>query len=147
MDDEVELFGRRLRLRIEGPDAGRRFSAFIDDIGRGRPVTRTPVRGRSAADARDRALEVAHNLLGIEYLQELIVRLARELAPGVRVELTEDARTIGAELSGAWELAVPLSFERDDIYDPDFDPDAAEAEIRAHLVAHLRRRAGGEPCA
>src|SRR3990170_8202669 len=142
MDDEVEVFGRHLRLRIEGPDADRRFSAFIDDLTRDRPLTRNPVRGRSAADARDRALEVAHNLLGIERLQELIVKVAGELAPGAHVALTEDARAIGAHLSGAWELAVSLSFEREDIYDPDFDPDAIEAEIRLHFVTHLRRAGG-----
>ena len=142
MDDEVEVFGRRLRLRIEGPDADRRFSAFIDDLGRDRPLTRNPVRGRSAADARDRALEVAHNLLGIERIQELIVLLAGELAPGAYVELTEDARAIGADLSGPWELAQPLSIERDDIYDPDFDPHAVEEQIRLHFVTHLRRAGG-----
>lgn len=142
MDDEVEVFGRRLRLRVEGPDADRRFTAFIDDLGRHRALTRNPVRGRSAADARDRALEVARNLLGIERLQELIVGLAGELAPGAHVELTEDARSIGAYLSGPWELAVPLSFERDNIYDPDFDPDAAAERIRAHFVTHLRSAGG-----
>jgi hypothetical protein len=139
MDDEVDVFGRRLRLRIDGPDADRRFSAHIDDLHRGRPLTRTPVRGRSAADARDRALEVAHNLLGIERLQERIVAVTRELAPGAEVELTEDAQGIGADLSGAWELTVPLVIDRDEIYDPAFDLLAAEELIRAHFAAHLRR--------
>ena len=138
MDDDVEVHGRRLRLRIEGPDAERRFSAYIDDLGRDRPLTRHPVRGRSAADARDRALEVAHNLLGIERLQELIVGLARELAPGAHVELTEDAHAIGAHLSGSWVLTTPVSIERDDIYDPDFDLGAAEDQIRRHFLTHLR---------
>lgn len=142
MDDEVEVFGRRLRLRVEGPDADRRFSAFIDDLSRLRPLTRHPVRGRSRSDARDRALEVAHNLLGIERLQELIVAVAGELAPGARVELTEDARAIGAHLSGPWALAAPLSFERDEIYDAEFDPDAAAEQIRGHFTAHLRRAGG-----
>jgi hypothetical protein len=139
MDDEVEVFGRRLRLHIEGPDADRRFSAYIDDFDRGRMLTRTPVRGRSAADARDRALEVAHNLLAIERLHELVVGVARDVSPGAHVELTEDARTISADLTGAWALAVPLSFARDDVYYPDFDPETLEAEIRAHFATHLRR--------
>jgi hypothetical protein len=137
--DDVEVFGRRLRLRIEGPDAGRRYSAYIDDLQRGRALTRTPVRGRSAADARDRALEVAHNLLGIERLQERIVAVTRELAPGAEVELTEDARGVGAELSGAWALAVPLVIDREAVYDPAFDLSAAEELIRAHFTTYLRR--------
>lgn len=139
MDEEVEVFGRRLRLRIEGPDADRRYSAVIADLQRGRALTRHPVRGRSAADARDRALEVAHNLLGLERLQERIVAVSRELAPGAEVELVEDARGIGASLSGAWVLAAPLVIARDEVYDPAFDPAAAEERIRAHFAAHLRR--------
>lgn len=138
MPDEVEVFGRRLRLRIAGPDAGRRFSAVIDDIERGRPLTRAPVRGRSAADARDRALEVAHHLVLIERLQEIIAEVAGDLAPGALVELTEDARGIRAGLSGAWELAVPLVIERNDVYDPAFDLSAAEEKIRRHFASHLR---------
>jgi hypothetical protein len=139
MDDEVEVFGRRLRLRIEGPDADRRFRAVIDDLDSGRTLTRAPVRGRSAADARDRALEVAHNLVLIERLQDIILGVAHDLAPGGVVELTEDARGIGAALSGAWELAVPLIIERADVYDPEFDLPAAEEKIRRHFAAHLRR--------
>jgi len=137
--DDVEVFGRRLRLRIEGPDADRRYSAYIDDLQRGRALTRTPVRGRSAADARDRALEVAHNLLGIERLQERIVAVTRALAPGAEVELTEDARGVGAELSGAWALAVPLVIDREAVYDPAFDLSAAEELIRAHFTTYLRQ--------
>jgi hypothetical protein len=139
VDDEVEVLGRRLRLRIEGPDADRRYSAYIEDLLRGRALTRNPVRGRSAADARDRALEVAHNLIGIERLQERIVTITRDLAPGADVALTEDARGIAAYLSGAWELAVPLIIDRDEVYDPTFDLAAAEEMIRAHFAAHLRR--------
>lgn len=139
MADDVEVFGRRLRLRIEGPDADRRYSAYIDDLQRGRALTRTPVRGRSAADARDRALEVAHNLLGIERLQERIVAVTRALAPGAEVELTEDARGVGAELSGAWALAVPLVIDREAVYDPAFDLSAAEELIRAHFTTYLRQ--------
>jgi hypothetical protein len=139
VDDEVNVLGSRLRLRIEGPDADRRYSAHIDDIQRGRSLTRNPVRGRSVDDARDRALEVAHNLLAIERLQERIVAVTRELAPGAEVELTEDARGIGAYLSGAWELGVPLVIDRDEVYDPAFDLDAVEALIRDHFTEHLRR--------
>lgn len=139
MTEEVELFGRRFRLAIEGPDADRRFSATIEDLATGRVMTRNPVRGRSAEDARDRALEVAHNLLSIERLQEVILAAARELAPGAAVELTEDARAVRADLRGAWSLTVPFIVQRDEVYDPDFDPDLLADRVRDHFAAHLRR--------
>jgi len=140
--EEVVVFGRRFDVRVEGPDADRRFSATIREAGTGRLLTRTPVRGRSADDARERALEVLHTLLGIEGLQEAIVAIARELAPGAAVELTEDAHAICADLSGPWALAVPLALPREEVDDPAFDPEAARARIRAHFQAHLRRTGG-----
>jgi len=136
--EEVVIFGRCFVLTVEGPDADRRFSAVIRDSASGRVLTRTPVRGRSAADARDRALEVVHNLVGLERLQEVIVEVARELAPGATVEISEDAQAVYADLTGAWELAVPFALPRDDVYDPAFDPEAARALIHAHFAAHLR---------
>lgn len=139
MPEELAVFGRRFVVSIDGPDADRRYSATIREIGSGRPLTRNPVRGRSPDDARDRALEVMHNLLSIERLQEAIVAVARELAPGAEVDLTEDAHAIRADLLGPWELAVPFSLQRDEVYDPEFDPDGARERIREHFVAHLRR--------
>lgn len=139
MADEIVLFGRRFAVAIEGPDADRRFSATIREVPTGRVLTRSPVRGRSADDACDRALEVMHNLLGIERLHEIIVDVARELAPGAVVDLAEDARAIQAGLSGGWELAVPFAIPRDEVYDPAFDPERARALIREHFAAHLRR--------
>lgn len=137
--EEIVAFGRRFALAVEGPDADRRFSATIREIATGRVLTRAPVRGRSAADARDRALEVMHNLLGIERLQEIIMDVARELAPGAEVDVVEDARAIHAGLTGGWELTVPFAIPRDEVYDPDFDPGSARELIREHFTAHLRR--------
>lgn len=139
MTEEVELFGRRVLLAIEGPDADRRFSATIRDLSTGRLLTRNPVRGRSAGDARDRALEVMHNLLGIERLQEVILAVAREVAPGAGVDLTEDAQSIRANLTGPWVLAVPFALPREEVYEPDFDPDGVRGRVRDHFAAHLRR--------
>ncbi|MGH2398851.1 MAG: hypothetical protein ACRDF6_03320 [bacterium] len=139
MAEEIGVFGRRFEVTIDGPDADRRYAATIRDASSGRLLTRNPVRGRSPDDARDRALEVMHNLVSIERLQEAIVAVARELAPGAEVDLTEDAHAIRADLSGAWELAVPFALLRDEVYDPEFDPDAAREQIRAHFAAHLRR--------
>jgi len=139
MPEEIVVFGRRFVVTVDGPDADRRYGATIREIGTGRLLTRNPVRGRSPDDARDRALEVIHNLLGIERLQEAIVAVARELAPGAEVDLTEDAHAIRADLSGAWELAIPFALPRDEVYDPEFDPDGARERVRAHFAAHLRR--------
>lgn len=138
MPEEVVVFGRRFVITVEGPDPDRRFSAAIRDSASGRLLTRTPVRGRTAADVRDRALEVLHNLMGLERAQEIIVEVARTLAPGSVVEIGEDARALYARLTGAWELAVPFVLSRDDVYDPAFDPEDAREKIAAHFTAHLR---------
>lgn len=139
MTEEVELFGRRFLLAIEGPDEDRRFNATIRERSTGRLLTRNPVRGRSAGDARDRALEVMHNLLGVERLQEVILAVAREVAPGAAVDLTEDAQSIRADLTGPWALAVPFALPREEVYEPDFDPDLMRGRVRDHFAAHLRR--------
>lgn len=139
VSEELTVHGRRFRLAIEGPDAGRRYSALITDLDSGRLLTRSPVRGRSPGDARDRALEVMHNLLGIERLQEQILAVAAQLAPGADVALTEDARAIFAELSGPWRLTAPIALSRAEVTDPDADLQALRARIEAHVRAHLRR--------
>ncbi len=137
--EDVIVYGRRFQLTIDGPDAMRRFSAVMIEVATGRVLTRTPVRGRSAADARDRALEVMHNLLGIERFHEQVRAVAARLAPGAAVDLTEDAQMLHAGVSGAWELSVPLVVARDDVTDPDADPQVLRERIDAHFRAHLRR--------
>ena len=137
--EDVIVYGRRFQLTIDGPDAMRRFSAVMIEVATGRLLTRTPVRGRSAADARDRALEVMHNLLGIERFHEQVRAVAARLAPGAAVDLTEDAQMLHAGVSGAWELSVPLVVTRDDVTDPDADPQVLRERIEAHFRAHLRR--------
>src|SRR5256885_15435559 len=118
----------------------------MTDVATGRALTRTPVRGRSAADARDRALEVMHNLLGIEQFHEQVRAVAARLAPGAAVDLTEDAQMLHAEVSGPWALSMPLAVARDDVTDPEADPQVLGQRIEAHFRAHLRRvngEAGG----
>ena len=137
--EDVIVYGRRFQLTIDGPDAMRRFSAVMIEVATGRVLTRTPVRGRSTADARDRALEVMHNLLGIERFHEQVRAVAARLAPGAAVDLTEDAQMLHAGVSGAWELSVPLVVARDDVTDPDADPQVLRERIEAHFRAHLRR--------
>lgn len=136
--DEVVVFGRRFVISVAGPDADRRFSAALHDSASGRALTRTPVRGRSAAEVRDRALEVLHNLVGLERVQEIITEIAGLLAPGSDVAVSEDASAVYARLTGAWELAVPFALPRDDLYDPSFDPEDVRQKIAAHLATHLR---------
>ncbi len=137
--EELTVHGRRFRLAIEGPDAGRRYSAMITDVATGLLLTRSPVRGRSSGDVRDRALEVMHNLLGIERLQEQILAVATQLAPGAAVALTEGAQAIFADLSGPWRFVAPLAISRDDVTDPDADLQALRARIEAHFRTHLQR--------
>lgn len=136
--EDVTLHGRRFTLLIEGPDEARRYSVYIRDIATGRLLTRNPVRGRSPDDARDRALEVMQNLVGIERLQEEFIIIASELAPGAFVELSEDAHAVRAELIGPWELAVPFAVSRDEVADPDLGLDELRDRIRMHLQHHLR---------
>src|SRR5207247_9539356 len=107
--EDVIVHGRRFQLTIDGPDAMRRFSAVMIEVDTGRALTRTPVRGRSAADARDRALEVMHNLLGIEQFHEQARAVAARLAPAAPVALTEDAQLLRAEVCGPWAPSRPLA--------------------------------------
>jgi hypothetical protein len=135
----ITVHGRQFRIVIDGPDTARRYSATITELTTGRLLTRSPVRGRSPADVHDRALEVMHTLLGIERFQEQILAVAAQLAPGASVELTEDAQMIRADLSGGWELTVPLGLPRDTVTDPEADPGALRAQIEMHFRTHLRR--------
>src|SRR5437899_12428924 len=110
--EDVIVHGRRFQLPIDGPDALRGFSAVMIEVDTGRALTRTPVRGRSAADARDRALEVMHNLLGIEQFHEQVRAVAARLAPGAAVDLTEDAQMLHAGLARPGGRRQPLAGAR-----------------------------------
>ncbi len=136
-EEQIIVHGRRFVLIFEGPvDAGR-YEVQIREMPSRGLLTRAPVRGRNPDDARDRALEVMHTMLGIERLQDEIIAVAAELAPGTTVELTEDAQAIRAELVGAWRLTVPLAIPRDEVADPALDAGALRTRIRAHFLAHL----------
>lgn len=124
-------------MTIEGPDGDRRFNAYVKESRTGRLLTRNPVRGRSVDDVRDRALEVMHNLLGIERIQEEVLAVAAEVAPGAAVELTEDAHTIRASLTGSWELDVPFAVSRDEL-EENLDVESLRLRILEHFHAHLR---------
>ena len=135
--EEHTVFGRLYSMTIEGPDGDRRFNAYVKESRTGRLLTRNPVRGRSVDDVRDRALEVMHNLLGIERIQEEVLAIAAEVAPGASVELTEDAQTIRASLTGSWELDVPFTMSRDEL-EEGLDVESLRLRILEHFHAHLR---------
>ncbi|MGH9201342.1 MAG: hypothetical protein ACRD2A_08910, partial [Vicinamibacterales bacterium] len=88
-------------------------------------------------DARDRALQVIQNLVGIERIQEEILVVAREIAPGATVDLTEDAHAIRAELSGPWVLDAPFAVSRDEL-EEGLDVGSLRQRIREHFQLHLR---------
>ncbi len=136
----ITVHGRRFQIVINGPDSSRRYNAVVTVLDSGRLLTRSPVRGRSPADARDRALEVMHTLMGIERLHEQILAVAAEMAPGATVELTEDAQAIWADLSGSWELTAPLAVAREMVTEPGTDFAALRAHIEGHFRIHLHRR-------
>jgi hypothetical protein len=140
--EEVEVFGRRFLVTVTGPDSHRRYAAAIWEPAAGRALTRSPVRGRSPAEVREKAVEVLHTLVGIERVHEQILAVAAELAPGASVDLVEDAQAVRATLAGGWELAVPLAVRRDDATDPHADVEVLRQRIVAHFRAHLRRTRG-----
>jgi len=135
--EEHTVLGRTCSVTIEGPDGDRRFNAYVKETASGRMLTRNPVRGRSVDDVRDRALEVMHNLLGIERIQEEVLAIAAEVAPGASVELTEDAQTIRASLTGSWELDVPFTVSRDEL-EEGLDVESLRLRILEHFHSHLR---------
>jgi hypothetical protein len=135
--EEHTVFGRTCSVTIEGPDGDRRFNAYVKEVASGRLLTRNPVRGRSVDDVRDRALQVLHNLLGIERIQEEVLAVAAEVAPGASVDLTEDAQAIRAALTGPWEFDVPFAVSRDELEDG-LDIESLRLRILDHFHSHLR---------
>lgn len=137
LTEELTVYGRTCSVTIEGPDGDRRFNAYVRESATGRLLTRNPVRGRSVDDVRDRALQVMHNLFGIERIQEEVLAVAAEIAPGASVDLTEDAQTIRAVLRGPWELDVPFAVPRDEL-EEELDIESLRLRILDHFHSHLR---------
>lgn len=137
MIEEHTVLGREFSVTIEGPDGNRRFNAYVRESATGRLLTRNPVRGRSVDDVRDRALQVMRNLLGIERIQEEVLAVVAEVAPGASVDLTEDAQTIRASLTGSWQLDVPFTVSRDEL-EEGLDIGSLRLRILDHFHSHLR---------
>lgn len=142
-EELVDVFGRRFVLLIEGPMAGGRYEIRIWEGRRGprdRQFLRAPIRGRDVDEARERALEVLHNYVGLDRYRLMVEEIAHELAPGSTVEVGEDARDLRVALEGAYRLAVPLIMSRGQVLDPDADPERLREAVRAHVQAHIRPR-------
>lgn len=139
MPEEVELYGRRFTLRYEPRPELRRVEITVWE-GSGpsaRPFVPQPVRGRDAANARERAMAVLHNYAGLERYLGLVRRVVDALAPGSRLEVDEDAAEIRVALAGPRRLRTPLALVREDALDPERTDEELLTFIRAHLEGYL----------
>ncbi len=138
-EEEVELYGRRFTFRFTPRPQLRRVEVEILE-GAGlaaRPYVRVPVRGRTTADARERAWEVLRAHAGLDRYLGVIARVVQALAPGATLSVAEDAQTIRVELHGPRRLRVPLALGREDALDPGRTEEELAALVRGHLEAHL----------
>lgn len=142
-EESVDVYGRRFVLLIEGPVPHGRYEIRIWE-GRRDPLSsqylRAPIRGRDVDEARERALEVLHNYVGLDRFRSLAEEVAGLVAPGAEVEVDEDARDVVIRLAGPYTLAVPLAVSRDDVLDPDADEERLRTIVRTHLQAYARAR-------
>lgn len=102
-----------------------------------RAYIRTPVRGRTTADARERAWEVLRNHAGLDRYLALVTRTVQAMAPGSTFAVEEDARMIRVDLRGPRRLRAPLVLAREDALDPERTEEELTSFIRAHLKAYL----------
>ena len=140
-EESVDVLGRRFVLLIAGPVPPGRFEIRIWEGRRGstrRQYLRAPIRGRDVEEARERALEVLHNYVGLDRFRLLVEEVAREVAPGAEVDVAEDARDVVIRLEGRYTLGVPLAVSRDGVLNPEADQGSLRALVRAHLRAHAR---------
>ncbi len=110
---------------------GRRGSASAQYL-------RAPIRGRDVDEARERALEVLQNYVGLDRFRLLVEEVAQEVAPGARVDVVEDARDVVIRLEGRYTLGIPLAVSRDGVLDPEANLGSLRALVQAHLRAHAR---------
>ncbi len=142
-EESVDVRGRRFVLLIEGPVPPGRYEIRLWEGKRtpgGGEYLRAPIRGRDIEEARERALEVLHNYVGLDWFRLLAEAIAREVAPGAEIEVGEDARDVVIRLRGPYTLTVPLAVSRDDVVDPDADEERLRAIVRTHLQAYARAR-------
>lgn len=137
--EEVQLYNRRFTFRYTERAELRRVEVVVLE-GSGpeaRPLVPHPVRGRDAADARERAMTAVHNYAGLDRYLRLVRRVAEDLAPGSRLEVDEDAGQIRVELVGPRRLRSPLTLVREDALDPERTDEELVAFIQTHLEGYL----------
>ncbi|MGQ0550249.1 MAG: hypothetical protein ACT4PY_11350 [Armatimonadota bacterium] len=142
-EETVDVLGRKFVLLVEGPVPPGRYEIRIWEGRRGlgrRPYLKAPIKGRDADEARERALEVLHTYVGLEQFRRLVEKIAAQVAPGSRVEVTERVREVTIALEGPYSLEKPLALPRDEILDPTTSADRLRSVVRAHLEAHAVRR-------
>jgi hypothetical protein len=139
--EAVTVLGRRFVLLIEGPVPPGRHEVRVWEGARRpwrRPYLRAPIRGRDADEARERALAVLHNYVGLDRFRLMVEGVAQRVAPGAAVEVGEDARDVVIRLWGSHRLLVPLAVARDEILDRDAEPERLRGLVQAHFEAYAR---------
>ncbi len=143
-EESVEVLGRQFVLLIDrAMPAGRCEIRIWEGARRGArsaQYLRAPIRGRDADEARERALDVLHNYVGLDQFRKLVEEAVNELAPGALIEVSETAREVIVTLGGAFGLSLPLAIPRDEVLGPETTPAGLRTVVRAHLSAYARRR-------
>lgn len=141
LDERADVLGRRFTLRIEGPLPPGRYQVRVWQGRRTpwkRPYLRAPIVGRSPDEARERALEVLYNYVGLDRFRLMVEEIARRAAPGAGVEVGEDAREVTVMLTGLYSLDVPLVVSRGEVLDRGADAERLRGLVRAHLDAYAK---------
>lgn len=138
-EEEVELYGRLFTFRYTPRPQVRRVDVeILEGAGpRARPYLPVAVRGRTAAEARERAWKVLIARAGLDRCLRVIERELQALAPGATLSVEEDAQTILVEVRGPRRLRLPLALRRAEALDPARTEEELAAWARAHLESHL----------
>jgi len=138
-EEVVDVLGRSFMLVTAGPVPPGRYEVRVWEGTRRGPAAaqylRAPIRGRDADEARERAIEVLHNYVGLDQFRAVVEGVAAELAPGARVSIKETAREVIVTIEGSEQSKTPLAIRRDQILSPDVDLEAVTAVVRRHLSA------------
>ena len=136
-EEVVDVLGRAFVLLMEGPMPPGRFEVRIWEGTRRGPgpaqYLRAPIRGRDADEARERALEVLHNYVGLDQFRLAVEEVAAELAPGARVSIRETAREVIVTVEAPGHPKPPLAIRREQILAPDASFESLRVAIRRHL--------------
>jgi hypothetical protein len=140
-EESVDVRGRHFVLLVEGPVPPGRYEIRIWEGTRGardRQYLRAPIRGHDVEEARERALEVLHNYVGLDRFRALVEEIVGQVAPGAEIEVAEDARDVTVRLRGRHPSSAPLVIPRSDVLNPDADEERLRAKIRTYLQTCIR---------